>query len=377
MTNIKILLIDPFLGGSHKRWALEYQQFSNHTVEILGLSAHHWKWRMHGGAVSLARKFNKLYDEQKFVPDIILATDMLDLTTFLSLTREKTANIPVALYFHENQLTYPWSPTDPDVSLDRDNHYAFINYASALSADAVFFNSQYHYDSFFQELPRFLNRFPDNKETATIEQLKSKSSVLHLGIDLQKLQNLKPKEITVYNRAVLLWNHRWEYDKNPEDFFKVLKSLWEKGIEFKLLILGESYEKKPAVFEEMKEYFGENVLHYGFAEKQEDYINYLHHADILPVTADQDFFGISVVEALACNVIPLLPKRLAYTEHIPKNLQNPYFYDDLKDMANRLQRQIMNVRILRKQEVQQYAMQYDWGNQAIIYDKVFSDLVAK
>ena len=66
---------------------------------------------MHGGAVTLARMFM----ESELQPDLILTTDMLDLTIFLSLTRSRTANIPTAIYFHENQLSYPWSTTDRDV----------------------------------------------------------------------------------------------------------------------------------------------------------------------------------------------------------------------------------------------------------------------
>ncbi|HIO73068.1 MAG TPA: DUF3524 domain-containing protein, partial [Flavobacteriales bacterium] len=72
-------------------------------VELLTLSGHYWKWRMHGGAISLAAKYNDL--DHDF--DLILVTDMLDLSTFQALTRTKTHNIPFAVYFHENQLTYP------------------------------------------------------------------------------------------------------------------------------------------------------------------------------------------------------------------------------------------------------------------------------
>ena len=141
---MNICLIEPFHTGSHAAWAEEYARYSRHNVELLTLSGRHWKWRMHGGAVTLARHFQK----SGCKPDVILASDMLDLTTFLALTRQKTAGLPTALYFHENQLTYPWSPTDVDPAQKRDAHYAFINYTSALTADAVLFNSRYHLDAF-------------------------------------------------------------------------------------------------------------------------------------------------------------------------------------------------------------------------------------
>ena len=141
---MKILLLEPFFAGSHQRWAEELQQASAHEIKILSLPGRHWKWRMHGGAISLAREF--LTGE--WSPDLILATDMLDLSSFLALTRQRLAKVPSILYFHENQLTYPWSASDQDVHLKRDRHYGFINLNSALVADAVWFNSSYHQEAF-------------------------------------------------------------------------------------------------------------------------------------------------------------------------------------------------------------------------------------
>ena len=96
-----LLITEPFLGGSHAAWANGYAQHSSHEVEIMGLKDSFWKWRMHGGAITLAKK----YLQEGLKPDAIIVSDMLDLTTFLALTREQTANTPVYLYFHENQLT--------------------------------------------------------------------------------------------------------------------------------------------------------------------------------------------------------------------------------------------------------------------------------
>ena len=70
---------------------------------------------------------------------------MLNLPVFQSLIKQ---SCPIVIYFHENQFTYPWSPNDKDVELQRDKHYGFINYSSALSADHVYFNSQFHLNSF-------------------------------------------------------------------------------------------------------------------------------------------------------------------------------------------------------------------------------------
>jgi len=75
---MKILLVETFFSGSHQTWAEGYQQFSQHEVMILSLPGKYWKWRMYGGAVALAKRFM----DGDFEPDILLVSDMLDLSTF-------------------------------------------------------------------------------------------------------------------------------------------------------------------------------------------------------------------------------------------------------------------------------------------------------
>ena len=157
---MKILLVEPYYTGSHRQWAEGLQNFSKHEIRILSMKGQFWKWRMHGGAVTLAKEFQKI----EWKPDFILASDMLDLSTFLSLTKQLSYDIPTAIYFHENQLSYPWSPKDRDIEKNRDSHYGFINYASSLVADKVLFNSKYQTDSYFEALKKLLNNFPDSQK---------------------------------------------------------------------------------------------------------------------------------------------------------------------------------------------------------------------
>ena len=205
---MQIALIEAFYTGSHKRWSDELQQFSSHQIDIFYLKGNYWKWRMHGGAITLANQF--LEKAKQY--DLILATDMMDIALFKSLISEKHNNTPIALYFHENQLCYPWSETDRDVQQNRDSHYGFINFSSALVADKIFFNSQFHKNAFLGALPNFLKGFPDYNELSSIKKIKEKSEVLHLGMDLQKFDKYQKEK---NQKPLILWNHRWEYDKNP------------------------------------------------------------------------------------------------------------------------------------------------------------------
>jgi len=369
MTALKIALIEGFYSGSHKQWADDFARHSAHEITLFTLPASHWKWRMHGGAISLAKEVES--SRQDF--DLFLVTDMIDLSLFKSLLSEPYRAKPFVLYFHENQITYPWSKQDRDRKAGRSHHYGFINYSSALVADHCFFNSHYHRNEFLKALPQFLSQYPDYHEFDSIDVIAKKSSTLHLALDLESL-NVK-KQIQRQGRAAILWNHRWDYDKDAEKFFSALFQLREHGIEFKVIVLGEGLENNPKIFAEAQENLADRIIHWGYAESRSRYAELLWQADILPVTSRQDFFGGSIIEAVACNTIPLLPKRLAYPEHFTLDWQRRQFFYDENELVSKLQRYILDVKVLRKQTTRDFVMHYDWKAMIDNYDKTLSNLL--
>ncbi len=358
---MKITLLEPYLAGSHEQWANGLA--SNFDVQLLSLKGQYWKWRMHGGAISLATQFSALEDRG----DIILATDMLDLTTFLSLA--DVGDRPVAMYFHENQLTYPWSPSDRDVQKDRDNHYGFINYASALAADWVFFNSAYHRDSFLEALTPFLKHFPDARNMDSIDVIRNKSSVLPLALDLHRFDALEAND--PHEKPRILWNHRWEYDKNPDLFFSTLSELKNEGLEFELIVLGEHFVRAPEVFEKAKDELGAAIIQFGFADSFQSYAEWLWKSDIAPITSNQDFFGISAIEAAYCNNHIIAPDRLAFPE-VFGNAAEYYRSDDNFKAA--LKKAILDFPELNYQKF--HVGQYDWTEMKPFYQKAFEGLLS-
>lgn len=366
---MKILLIEPYHTGSHAAWASGFAAHSRHFVSMLTLPGRFWKWRMHGAAVTLARQF----PAEEYAPDLILTTDMLDLTTFLALTRSRTCNTPTALYFHENQLTYPWSVDDRDFLKGRDVHYGFINYASAMAADTVLFNSRFHLESFFEELPRLLKHFPDYNELDTVKILRSKSRVLPLGLDLGRFDACNPGR-KPDGRPLLLWNHRWEYDKNPEEFFQALYILAERGLDFGVIVLGESFSQSPAEFIKARERLGNHIGHMGYAADFTEYARWLRQAHILPVTSHHDFFGTSIVEAIYCGCVPFLPRRLSYPELIPDELHELCFYKDFDDLVKRLAYAIENPCWEHQPALREAVACFDWKQMVRVYDDTLEQL---
>ncbi len=377
---MQILLLSPYHGGSHQAWAEGYRRHSAHTIELLTLPARFWKWRMHGGAVTLARRWMEGPTVHP-LPDLLLATDLLDLTTFLALTRSRTAGIPAAVYMHENQLTYPL-PDNPTIGPmrrqlgERDRHYAFINYASMLAATRVFFNSHYHLTTFFDALTPFLRHYPEYNELDSVDLLRRRSNVLPVGIDRQWL-SLEPSDLDPSAPPLILWNQRLEYDKNPEQFIRVLNELAEEGLSFRIALCGERFGKPSPAWEVGVAALGVRVVYNGYAN-MEIYRRLLWEATLTFSTAHHEYFGISVLEAIAAHTLPLLPNRLSYPEIIPPDFHADCLYRGRDHLMNRLRwalGQPAEARAFARQLAAATAG-YDWTALAPIYDQEMTALTA-
>jgi len=324
---------------------------------------------MTGGAVELVEQYKAL----DYNVDLILATDMLDLSAFLAMAKIDKQKIKTALYFHENQITYPWNTKDDEAQKEKNHHYGFINFTSCLSADKIYFNSNFHKNSFIHTLPAFLKIFPSFGHQKYIDEISSKSQVLSIGLNLQST-NAQEKNSTS-TLPCFLWNHRWEHDKNPEVFFNTLYQLKENQIAFELIVLGKSYARQPPIFAEAKEHLKDEIIHFGYVESAETYQQLLDRANILLVTSNQDFFGISIVEAISSGLYPILPYRLAYPEHIAKEKVDDVFYLNDDQLLPLVKRIIENGKYQFDSGCAYFVQKYDWTNLIEHYDYEFSKLM--
>jgi glycosyltransferase involved in cell wall biosynthesis len=349
---MKIYYIEPFYGQSHKEWIDSYQKHSGHEVKIFSLSGRFWKWRMQGGAISLA---DQISSEE--VPDLFLISGMIDLPLFKSLIATKFRDVPISLYFHENQFAYPEAAGAPKNQL---HHYSFMNFKSCMVADKAYFNSAYNKDSFLKGAKKLLKKMPDQVSPSWFTGVESKCQVLPLGIE-GRVSQKKPREGT----PMILWNHRWEHDKNPEEFFKLLFELRTEGYKFELAVLGESYQDRPLIFDEAQNILSEEIKYWGFQEK-DVYLEVLSKADIIPVTSHHEFFGVSVFEAVMNGVYPILPNRLAYPENFPsKHLYSSY--DELKAKTIKALKGHLSL----GQEFVTELKRFEWENMVQVYDQEF------
>ncbi len=363
---MNIALIDPFFDESHKYWANGLQKYSAHQIKIYADNPNYWKWQMIGGTMDIARRIGSQVEQF----DLLLVTDMLDLPCFKGyLSQYKIP--PTIIYFHENQITYPWSPDDRDIPKERDHHYGFMNFRSALVAEKVIFNSNFHKNSLLDAIPPFLTQFPKNSFPNSAKRLIEKTEVIPIGFDPRDFGKANPKNDA---KPTFLWNHRWEYDKGPNSFFKTLFTLKDGGLDFDLIVLGKSHRKKPEIFDEAKEYLSKEIIHWGYANSKTEYYELLVKANILLVTGVQDFFGISVVEAIAAGCYPVLPKRLAYPEHIPETTHNEVLCDE-ENLVPKLCEIIEMKKYLKTEPFIDFIKKYRWNHVIALYDSVFEKLV--
>ncbi len=316
------LFVEPFFGGSHRAFAEGLVAHGGHDLELLTLPGREWRRRMRLGAQVLAGKAAEV--EGAF--DFLLVSDMLDLAAFLALTRPRFERVPVLLFMHENQLTYPRLR-----GTKLNSWFGQINYLSALAADRVAFNSEYHRRDFLGALEE-LEQQPNNWLTTDgIEAIREKSTVLPVGVDLGSLGD-GMGEARAGGRPLIVWNHRWEFDKAPEAFARTVSTLAEEGLDFRVAVAGERGDNPSEAMLELPKRLGERLVQFGPVSGRDGYARLLWEADISISSTRHEFFGISTVEAMWCGCLPIAPRRYNYPALVPESLQERCLYEQESEL---------------------------------------------
>ncbi len=351
----KILLIEPYYGGSHQAFLDGLASHVNCSFTFLTLPARRWKMRMQ---LSAPWFFEQLLiavakGEQY---DLVLCSSFLDASVFKALLANFGLRLPVLTYFHENQLVYP-----ERISTD-NRQFAAINFTTALTSDGIAFNSWFNQKTFVTGVRGYLKKAVDMRVDFLVEQIVEKSSIIYPGIDFNTIDDTMLQSPD--SDPVIVWNHRWEYDKNPEEFFVTLFSLAEQNIAFKLIVLGQSFSQQPAIFQEACNRLQDRILQFGYVESREEYCTWLKQGDIIVSTAHHEFFGIAVIEGVRAGCRPLVPDRLSYPEIFPEKYRykKGKFKEKLKEILGQWSEQ-------RCEENIHLTEKFSWKNQAEHFEK--------
>ena len=177
---------------------------------------------------------------------------------------------------------------------------------------------------------------------------------------------------------LIIWNQRWEYDKNPAQLFDALYTISEEGLPFRLALCGMNFRRRPEEFEEARSRLSSHIIHEGYADEQ-SYHALLWQAQITVSTAVHEFFGVSVLEAIACHTLPILPHRLTYPELIPEGYHDQCLYRNQDELIQKLRWSIKNP--LKTTELAAglaaTVSRFDWPLVAKSYDEAFARLLGE
>ncbi|XP_032045783.1 glycosyltransferase-like domain-containing protein 1 isoform X4 [Aythya fuligula] len=373
-----VLLIEAFYGGSHKQLMDLLQEELKEECVLCTLPAKKWHWKARTAALYFMQTVptNPNYR-------ILFASSVLNLAELTAL-RPDLGKLKKVLYFHENQLAYPvqnWKERDfqygynqilswfmPEHKLahlenligvkSNGDAYQFAGLPGQQKSRALgglMKNSNVCHESGLCEAqpglcttqheglhspltaPERLNKSEASESTNPCQEEDKQHLTFNLcniwsGMDYQQ----RPLHVA--------WPHRWEHDKDPETFFKVLLKLKEKELPFHVSVLGECFTDVPDIFSEAKKALGSSVLHWGYLPSKDDYFQALCTADVVVSTAKHEFFGVAMVEAVYCGCYPLCPKALVYPEIFPAE----YLYSTPEQLFKRLQNFCKRPDIVRK-----------------------------
>ncbi len=308
MSKPKILLLSAYDTPSHNHWCrVLTEKLTQFDWTTLILPARYYAWRVKGNSLTWGvGDFPELLDDYH----LIIATSMVDITSLRGF-RPNLAKVPLMVYFHENQFDYPVSAQQKD-----DIHIKLLSIYNAVCADRVLFNSDYNRNTFLEGAAQLLKKMPDHVPGGLLHRLNSSSQVLPVPIDLTRLET---RAISPGQPLKIVWNHRWEYDKNPEAFFQALMLLKQQNIPFKLAVMGQTFRNSPPIFEEARNTLSAHITHWGY-QSSDDHFDCLSRSDLVVSTAWHDFQGLALQEAMALGCVPVCPNRVAYPEYVPQQL---------------------------------------------------------
>ena len=360
---MRILAAEPYAAPSHQAFLEGLAAHSKHELVLATLPARTWKWRMRTASFHYAKLI-----ENEGPWDLIFASDYLNLAETIALLPPGLRRLPAVVYFHENQLTYPLQGTE-----ERDVHHALTHIHACMTARKSLFNSDYHRSVFTDAVRELLAKAPDLDLSHATRWIEEHSSVLPLGTDLNRGEPSPPTDA-----PVILWPHRWEYDKNPAAFLAALVELERMGVPFRLRLAGQRFRARPPEFDELEARFRDRIEPGGFLERA-DYLRSLNETQLVISTAHHEFFGLGTLEAIRAGAFPVLPRSLAYPELISPSQRDSglFLYDADELPTETLARAIESVRsgshLHEREELIRFTDRFQWEELAPEFDAIFTE----
>ena len=316
---LDVAVVEPWYGGSHRAWADGLVRHSRHRVRLVTHPDRFWRWRLRGGAVTLAEQL-RVDVHAHGRPDVVVVSSLVHGAALLGLARRSVGDVPVVAYVHESQLAYP--TTDGRAP---DTDAAMANWQTLLAADAVWWNSAFHRDTVLGALPAFLDAAPDLTHRDLVAEVEAKSLVVPVGVELDGLLGAEKVPTASVAAPLVVWNQRWEHDKDPLGWLRIMARLADAGVAFRLALAGERPRERDTEATRLLDRLADRIEVDAFLD-DDAYRALLVRADVFLSCARHEFFGISVVEAIAAGCVPVLPDALSHPELVGDRWHDAVLY---------------------------------------------------
>ncbi|ASP39549.1 glycosyl transferase family 1 [Bacterioplanes sanyensis] len=304
-----ILMLSAYRSDSHALWATSVQHHLTADWRCLELPGRHFRWRIRGNPLSWLPELHALL--QDWQPQHILATSMVDLATIKGLF-PALAKVPSSYYFHENQFAYPVS-SGQHHSIDPQ----MVQMYGALAAERLLFNSMFNRDTFLAGVDELLQRLPDHVPEGISTLLQQRSACLPVPV-----APIERRPHGARSRPLLLWNHRWEYDKRPDLFLQLLRQLQQRQQPVDVALLGGRSQSVNPALEIIRQEFSGWIVVDDYPDRSQ-YLHWLQQADLVFSCAEHEFQGVAMLEAVSAGALPVVPDALCYREQYPPQCRYP------------------------------------------------------
>ena len=304
MVMMKIIAMESFDRGSHRHFREIVTRHSAHDWHWITNEQAPWKWAMRTGGLSPSL-------DQCPNADLLFCTSLLDVAVMrVRVEAQLGRRVPTVLYMHENQAEYPADPArDED---PRDHHFALTNLNSIFASDLVVWNSRWNLESFIGGIASVLQHSRGLSLGDLEPEIRRRSNVAWCPVEVPQPE--APCPIEDADSPLVVWPHRHEHDKGPDQLLALARTHRELPIRWALL--GERFERVPESMQIFRDEFADRIVFDGYPGRA-IYESILGAADWVCSTARHEFFGLSVVEAMFSGCLPWVPNGLSYRELLP------------------------------------------------------------
>lgn len=217
-----------------------------------------------------------------------------------------------------------------------------------LYEDYVHYITKGHFDKSSKKIVEYLSKFycettatelivPTNKIYKLFKEKYKFEKNIHIiptGIEVERFysENINIKEVDNLKRTlqlskkdfIILFVGRLAEEKNVEFLINSQKELIKKHKNIKLIIVGDGPDKEK--YEQMSKEMGleENIIFTGKVAWG-DMPYYYHVADVFASASKTETQGLTIIEAMASNVVPICMKDEAFQSMVTEDLNGLFF----------------------------------------------------